>query len=173
MKRIYITGISGTGKSAIAEELNKRGIYTIDIDKSEYDLCFWQNNETLEKVYFEYGMNKDWMEAHGWFCDIEKLKKMLDVPKDIIVVVGLAQNQNEYLDLFDEIFLLQCKEEIFLERIKVRPSNDFGKHPLEKEYILDFYKKFEKVTLEKGAVSINTEERLNVVVENIISKILI
>jgi len=171
MKKIYITGISGTGKSAISEELNKRGIYSIDIDKDKYDLCNWKNKETLEKVYFEFGMNKDWMEAHGWYCDIEKLKKMLDVSEDIIIVVGLATNQNDYLNLFDKIFLLQCKEKTFLERLKTRTSNDFGKHILEKEYILDFYKNFEKVMLEKGAISINAEEPLDLVMENIISGI--
>ena len=171
MKKNYITGVSGTGKSAIAEELNKRGIYTIDIDSSELDLCHWRNNKTQEKVYFEFGMDKDWMEAHGWYCDIEKLKKLLDVQRDIIFVVGLATNQNEYLNLFDKIFLLQCKEETFLERLETRTSNDFGKHPLEKGYILDFYKNFEKAMLEKGVFVVNAEEPLDVVMENIISKI--
>ena len=96
---------------------------------------------------------------------------MLNVSKDVVAVVGIAQNQNEYFDLFDKIFLLQCKEKTFLERLKVRTSNDFGKHPLEKEYILDFYKKFEKEMIDKGAIIINAEEPLDVVVENIISKI--
>lgn len=171
MKKIYITGVSGTGKSTMAEELNKRGIYTIDIDSSKFDLCHWKNKETKEKAYFEYGMGKDWMEAHGWYCDIEKLKKMLDVPKDVVVVVGLATNQNEYLNLFDKIFLLQCKEETFLERIDERTSNDFGKHPMEKIYILDFYRNFEKVFIEKGAIPINVEESIETVVNNIVSKI--
>jgi len=171
MKKIYITGISGTGKSAIAEELNKKGIYTIDIDSDEFKLCYWKNKETKEAVYFEYGMGKDWMEAHGWYCDIEKLKKLLDVPKDIIVVVSITTNQNDYLNLFDKVFLLQCREEIFLERINIRTGNDFGKHPLEKEHILDFYRDFEKDLIEKGVIPINAEDSLDVVANNIISKI--
>jgi len=59
MKKIYITGISGTGKSTIAEELNKKGIYSIDIDSEKFNLCHWKNKETKEAVYFEYGMGKD------------------------------------------------------------------------------------------------------------------
>ncbi|MEI7810745.1 MAG: AAA family ATPase [bacterium] len=171
MKKIYITGISGTGKSAIAEELNKKGIYTIDVDSDKHNLCSWKNKETKENVYFEYGMGLDWMEDHGWYCDIEKLKGMLNVPEDIIVVVGLTTNQNEYLNLFDKVFLLQCSEETFLNRLKTRTSNDFGKHPLEENYILNMYKDLEKDLIEKGAIAINAEGPIETVVGSIISKI--
>ena len=171
MKKIYITGISGTGKSTISEELNKKGIYSIDIDSSKYGLCHWKNKETRKEVYFEYGMGKDWMESHGWYCDIEKLIKLLNVPKNIVVAVGLITNQDEYLNMFDRVFLLQCDEKTFLSRLDTRTSNDFGKHPLEKEHILNFYKNFEKDLIERGAILINAEQALDVVVSNIISKI--
>ena len=92
MKKFYITGISGVGKSTIAEELNKRGVFAIDIDSDEYKLCHWKNNETKERVHFDYGMGKDWTEAHGWYCDIEKLKKLMEGSHYIVVVVGLATN---------------------------------------------------------------------------------
>jgi len=169
MKKIYITGISGTGKSFIAEKLNEKGIYTIDIDSHEYGLCKWKNKKTRENVYFEHGMSKDWMEAHGWFCDFEKLNNLLDIQSDIAIAVGITTNQNEYLSMFDKVFLLHCREEIFLKRLHTRTSNYFGKHPLEKENILSFYKDFEKDLIEKGAIPINTEDSIKNVVDNIIS----
>lgn len=171
MKKIYITGISGTGKSTIAEELNKKGIYSIDIDSSKYGLCSWKNKETKEAVYFEHGMSKDWMEAHGWYCDIEKLMKLLDTPNDITVAVGITMNQNEYLSMFDKVFLLQCSEKTFLDRLDARTSNNFGKHPIEKEHVLSFYRDFEKDLIDRGAIPINAEEPLDVVINNIISQI--
>jgi dephospho-CoA kinase len=171
MKKIYITGISGSGKSAISEELNKKGIYSIDIDSSKYGLCNWKNKKTKENVYFEHGMSNDWMKAHGWYCDVEKLKELFDVPNDIVVAVGITTNQNEYLNMFDKVFLLQCSEKTILNRLDTRISNDFGKHPLEKEHVLDFYGDFEKDLIARGAIPINTEESLDVVVSNIISNI--
>ena len=51
MQKIYITGISGTGKTAIAKELQQRGFYTISIDEVP-NLCIWINKETKEKVLY-------------------------------------------------------------------------------------------------------------------------
>jgi thymidylate kinase len=92
------------------------------------------------------------------------------VNKDV-VVVGLLENQNEFLNLFDKIFLLQCREKTFFERIDNRTTNGFGKDYSEKEHILSFYKKFEEDLIKKGAIPINVEESLESVVSNIISKI--
>ena len=171
MKKIYITGISGVGKSTISTELNKRGIYSIDIDSAKYDLCRWKNKETREDVYFENGMSKDWMEAHGWYCDVKKLKKLLDSSSEIIIAVGITTNQDEYLDVFDKVFLLRCSEKTFLNRLDTRTNNNFGKHPIEKEHVLNFYRDFEKDLIGKGAILINTEDKLDIVVNDIISKI--
>jgi hypothetical protein len=116
-------------------------------------------------------MSKEWMKDHGWFCDIEKLKNLLSVEGDIIVAVGMITNQDEYLDWFDKIFLLQCNEETFLNRLDTRTSNNFGKHPLEKEHVLSIYRDFENNLLRRGAMPINAEETIDVVVNNIFSKI--
>ena len=91
--------------------------------------------------------------------------------KDIVVVVGLADNQSEFLGLFDKVFLFHCDEEVFLERIKNRINNDFGKHDSEKEMILSWYKDYQKEMLGRGAVPINTTEPLDMVVEKVLKQI--
>ena len=168
MKKFYITGVSGTGKTTIAKALNDGGVYSFDIDAIP-DLCHWKNKETGEKADWFPKIGTDWIKAHNWICDAVMLKKLLDEQKENIVVVGIASNQDEYLDLFDKVFLLQSSEETFTKRILEREDNDFGKDPSEQKIILGYYKDFEKSILDKGAISINTENSLDATVEKIIS----
>lgn len=170
MKTFYITGVSGVGKSSVSEMLNQKGISSFDID-SVKDLCHWINKETLEKSDWHSGLGNDWHEAHEWICNKEKLIHLISQHKDIVVIVGCASNQDEFLDLFDKVFLLNCTSETFLKRIDERTNNDFGKHRIEKERILNWYKDFESKLIKQGAIPIDTEEPLKLVVEKIIKNI--
>jgi len=170
-KKYFITGISGTGKTTIANELNKKGLYSIDADYWEFGLCSWKNKETKQKAHFEYGIGREFLKNNAWYCDVEKLKKLMDVNNDV-VVVGLLENQNEFLNLFDKIFLLKCSEKTFFERIDNRTTNSFGKDPSEKEHILNFYKDFEEDLINRGAIIINCEKSINNVVDEILKNII-
>ncbi len=69
MKKIYITGVSGTGKTTIAKELEKRGYYGISIDEVK-DLCSWINRETGQKGgWKDADMNLEFVDKHNWICD--------------------------------------------------------------------------------------------------------
>ncbi len=168
-KRYYITGVSGTGKTTISEELNIRGIYAIDQDSREYGLCNWKHNTTKEDAQFKYGIGKEFLEVNDWYCDIKKLKQLLDKAPDITFVCGVTANQNEYLHLFDKVFVLQCSEKTLLNRIDTREGNHFGKHPTEKEHILNWYQGLEKGLIDKGAIPINCEKPVTEIVDEIMN----
>ena len=136
MSKIYITGISGTGKSTLAKELSQRGVVVFDIDAVE-GLCHWRHKETHKDAHYRYGIGGEWLEAHEWICDMEMLQKLLNTENGHVVVVGCASNQNEFLYLFDKIFLLQCKEETFLQRLSTRDGdNQFAKEKSEQGIVL-------------------------------------
>jgi|SRR3989338_4952394 len=170
MQKFYITGISGNGKSSVALKLKEKGIPAIDIDEIK-GLCRWVNKNTHEISHWRSGIGKDFFETHEYICDKEKLVALMNKYKDIVVVIGLADNQSEFLDLFDKIFLFYCDEEIFIKRIKERTNHNFGKHPSEQKMILGWYKNFEKEMLDKGAIAINTEGSLDKVVEKVVKHI--
>ncbi len=170
MKKIYITGVSGTGKSSISRILNEKGICSISIDETE-GLCLWKNKVTGERPDYNAKLNKEFTEAHEWICDIEKLKKIVEVDKEVIVVVGVASNQNDFLHLFDKVILLQCQPETFIQRIIDRKDNDFGKDESAQEFLLGWYKKYEEDMIKKGAIPINTEETIENVVNAVIIEI--
>jgi dephospho-CoA kinase len=172
MRKFYITGISGVGKSTVIDELNNRGIKSFDIDVID-GLCHWEHKETKEKADYQPGIGKEWLEAHDYFCDTEKLKKMIGDygSEDIIVVSGLAKNQDDYLDMFDKILLFYCDDKIFLHRLKIRDTNDFARDESEQEYLLNEYKDFKEKMLKHKAILINTEDPVEVVVNKVLEEI--
>jgi len=170
MKVFYITGISGVGKSSVVEKLKEKGVFSIDAD-SVKGLTHWIEKTTGEISEWNPGMSQEWYWNHQYTCDKEKLTNLIkNSPKDIVVVAGLFNNRSELRNLFNKVFLLQCKEEIFLKRIVERENHNFGKHILEQENILSWYKNFEKELLKEGVIPIDTEKPLEEVVEEIYSK---
>jgi len=172
MKKVYITGVSGTGKSTIAKELRKYKFITIDIDAID-GLCHWQNKQTGQKAEYTIGIGRDWIDAHEYVCDEEKLKKLINKNKNLnVVVVGITANQEKYFKLFDKVFLLYCSKETFLKRLSVRnEGNYFGKEKSEQEQILSWYKGFQDRMIKLGAIPINTDKPLEEVANEIIKKI--
>ena len=171
MSKVYITGISGVGKSSVAEELSKLGIRAIDIDAVP-GLCRWKNKKTGERADYQYGIGREWLEAHDYFCDSNKLKKMINESGAAVAVFGVASNQQEYWDCFDKIILLRCKEETFIHRLSTRSGdNEFARTPDEQKHILSWYKEYEDDMIKKGAIAINTEDPLPVVVDKVIREI--
>lgn len=170
MKKIFITGISGTGKTTIANTLNTKGIHSVSIDEVP-GLCVWKNKATGKTVDYEAELNKTFIDAHDWICDTDTLKKLLDVEKETVVVLGNAANQNNFLNLFDKTLLLQCKPETFLERIMQRKDNDFGKEKSAQDLILSWYQEFESNLLKKGAIAVNVEGHIDKVIKTIIKEI--
>ncbi len=173
MRKFYITGVSGVGKSTIIKELRKKGFAAIDID-SVPGLCHWQHKLTSKEGVYKYGIGRDWLEAHNYICDPSKLKKLIDKQKSVkgaVVVAGLASNQDDYLDLFDRIFLLHCDKKLFLHRLSTRKGNEFARDKSGQEHVLSWYKKFESDMRKRGVISINTKNPINVVVGKITNKI--
>jgi gluconate kinase len=63
MAKFLITGISGTGKSTVAEQLNKIGIKAIDIDSID-GMCHWED-EFGNGIEYVTGAGKDWLDKNN------------------------------------------------------------------------------------------------------------
>ncbi len=126
MKKIYITGVSGTGKTTIAKELKKRGFYTVSIDEVD-GLCSWIHQETGENDGGkEAEMSLEFVDKHDWICDTEYLNNLLDKDVDSAFVLGMATNQDDFLHIFNKILFLQCSPETFCKRIENRTDKRNG-----------------------------------------------
>lgn len=169
MNKIYITGVSGTGKTTIAKLLNDRGVKSFSIDEVP-NLCQWINKATGNVVDYEAKLDREFIDTHDWVCDAKLLKELIG-QEGVVVVLGLAENQNDFISIFDKVILLQCKPETFIKRILERKDNVFGQDKTAQEYLLNTYQKFENDMLKNGAMPINVEEPIETVIEKIITEI--
>jgi len=95
MSRYYVTGTAGAGKSTLAKELKKRGVFTIDID-AEKNLCHWKSKKTGKKADYHHGIGAVWIERHVYFCDPEKLEKLMK-HKNNVIVFGRSSNEDDII----------------------------------------------------------------------------
>lgn len=173
MKKVYITGVSGTGKTTIARELVRRGFYAISIDEVD-GLCSWIDQETgRNDGGKEAEMTVEFVDKHDWICDISHLNKLLEMDMNVAFVLGMATNQKDFLPMFDKIFVLQCAPETFLQRIENRTDNNFGKDKDVQAQVIARSKTYGEEMASHGAVLVNTDRSLDEVVDDILAQVAI
>ena len=120
MRRVLVTGMSGTGKSAALDELARRGFRTVDTDVPGWS---------------------DWHEGDGrgeWLWREDRIAELLATEDDrTLYVSGCVSNQGRFYDRFDAIVLLSASTEVILERIEQRTTNDYGKSEAERALVVD------------------------------------
>lgn len=165
--KIYITGVSGSGKSSIARYLRDKGVFAVDIDD---EFAQWVNKNTKQPGDWNHERSDEWYSQHGWTCNIEKLKQLLSENENI-VVVGAAVNQDEYLLFFDKIYFLDVPPETMIARMIERTDNPFGKNTVEQNRVILWQKSYGKEMREKGAISIDAEGTLEEIAKIIIANL--
>lgn len=116
MKRVLLTGMSGTGKSSVVRELVARGYKAVDTDEG------WC--EPLADG------RQQWRE--------EAITTLLDTEDvDVLFVAGCEENQTRFHPRFDRIILLSAPIETMLERLATRTTNSFGRSAQERQRVLD------------------------------------
>ena len=104
MPAFLVTGNPGSGKSTLAHELARRGLLAIDPD-SDLELSYWED-AAGNQVAGSQSPDEEWLRSHRWVWNRSRLEEVLARHDDAVFVCGIAQNQDELLDLFDHVFLL-------------------------------------------------------------------
>jgi hypothetical protein len=113
VKRVLITGMSGTGKSAVIRELAARGYEPHDLDTSECSQ--WIDIDPSDSLAPARG--KDWV----WQED--RVRALLHRPRSMPVCVSAcAENMGRLFHLTDEIVLLSAPVVTVMERLAARPG---------------------------------------------------
>ncbi len=167
MKKSYITGVSGTGKSTLAEEFGKRGFNAIDLDDG---FCAWRNIKTNKEANIKDKTKPGFYDENDWYCDLKRLHDFIDRQKETIFVFGASANQDRFLSVFDKIFLLKCSPETFSKRMDLRTNHRYGKLPAERENELRWFEEFNNHVIEKGASIIDAENPVTQVADEILAE---
>jgi shikimate kinase len=130
MKRILLTGMSGTGKSSVIAAVRARGYPAVDMD---------------EPGWSEHAPDGDWI----WRED--RVRELLEQEQgDALFLSGCATNQGQFYAQFDAIVLLSAPAAVLIERLTTRTNNPYGKRPEELAEVLGYLETVEPL-LRRGA----------------------
>ncbi|MGH2887947.1 MAG: AAA family ATPase [Solirubrobacteraceae bacterium] len=129
---VLVTGMSGTGKSTVLAELDRRGHRVVDTDDPGW----------IVEVETPEGMEPMW--------DLDRIAALLEGHRSgWLFVAGCVANQRVLYNRFDAVVLLSAPVDVLLARVVDR-ANPFGSRPEERAKIARDLAEFEPL-LRAGA----------------------
>jgi shikimate kinase len=154
---VFVTGISGAGKSTVCVALQERGYEAHDMDLEGN--AAWIHRETGRRWPPEQRPDTaapDWFEQYEWRVVPEKIEALAERARDrLIFVVGMATNAHEMWHLFSRVIFLSIDEPTLRRRLASRTTNDFGKTPNELAAIVELHEFAERQHRQAGAKMID------------------
>ena len=170
MPLVYVTGISGAGKSAVCNELNRRGYEAHDTDQDEN--AVWVDRKTGEVTAVAGAAERSrpgWLNDQEWRLVPSKVQALAGRAHDrLVFLCGSTANEDEVWHLFSRVIYLAIDEQTLRVRLASRTSNDFGKAPEELEAILSWHQVGEADYLRFGAAVIDATLPLHDVVDKVL-----
>ena len=164
MKRVLVTGMSGTGKSATIHALASRGYKAVDADEPGWS----------EPVAAQPEPGVSWSDARtDWVWREDRIQDLLsDEDVDVLFVSGCATNQVKFYPQFDHIVLLTAPTPVMLERLTTRTTNGYGKEPVEVARIVHDTATVEPLLKRQASLEVDTSIPVERVVEAILDHVL-
>ncbi len=140
MTVVFVTGMSGAGKSTVLAELERRGHRVVDTDHGEW---------AEEVPDPDRGSDRVWRE--------DLMDALLSGHADgVLFLSGCVPNQGRFYPRFDAIVLLTAPADVLLERVATRDTNDFGKSDAERGLVVDDIREVEPLLRAGSTAEIDT-----------------
>nr|WP_239579402.1 AAA family ATPase [Microlunatus panaciterrae] len=130
-----IEGVSGTGKTSVCRELQRRGYHAINGDT---ELAYQGDPETGEP------MDGSTHERHIW--DVDKVKALVaNQDEPALFFCGGSRNFPQFIGLFDGVFVLDVDLGTLNRRLDERRDDDWGGNRVERELIVRLHRTKEDI----------------------------
>lgn len=154
-RNYLVEGLSGTGKSAVYDELIRRGYAAISTDRA------WSYHADPET-----GLPGGPVHHDTWMWDRRKALAALESSEpDALFVCGSSRNRDEFLGYFTRIFNLRIDDDTMRRRLEARTSADWDMGPDTIALMLELNRRGEKP---EGAVDVDATRPLEVVVDELL-----
>jgi broad-specificity NMP kinase len=164
MGKYFITGRPGTGKSSVIRNLQNRGFTAYNTDELD-DVTKLENGQTGEVVPWP-DSPVDWG-RYRWNWQEAELKKLL-ASSGTVFVGAIVGNQEQYLSLFDKVFVLIIDSASLEQRLKQHEHNRTSE---ENARILLNHETKQELLIKHGLIPLSSAEPLDKVVDKILMSI--
>lgn len=153
-RNFLVEGVSGTGKTSVCRELQQRGYQAINGDR---ELAYQGDPDTGEAAETAEHQNHIW--------DVRRVRDLVsDRQQPVTFFCGGSRNFSKFIDLFDEVFVLDIDLETLHRRLDQRPDDEWGSKLSERALIVRLHRTKEDVP-EDGVVIDATRPLADVVGE--------
>ncbi|WDF35247.1 nucleoside kinase (plasmid) [Arthrobacter agilis] len=163
IRNFLIDGGSGTGKTAVCEELARRGYHAIHGDR---ELAYQGDPVTGVPVAGVTGTAAH--DHHLW--NTERVRALAaDRRADVTFFCGGSRNTASFLDVFDGVFVLTVDAATLTHRLDQRPDTEWGGRgrPAERKLIMQLHANQEDLPGEYALI--DAAAPLNIVVDQILA----
>ncbi len=157
-RNYLIEGRSGVGKTTVAEELQRRGYHAIHGDR---ELAYQGDPETGEPL------DGTVYEHHIW--EVAKLRALVaDQRHAQTFFCGGSRNFARFIDLFDDVFVLEVDLDTLMHRLARRTEDEWGGRASEREFAARLHATNEG--LPRNAIIIDATAPVSRVVDDILAR---
>jgi gluconate kinase len=156
LRNFLIEGVSGTGKTSVCRELQRRGYDAVNGDT---DLAYQGDPATGAPL------DGHTHEHHLW--NVEKVRALAaDTSVDATFFCGGSRNFPQFIELFDSVFVLDVDRDTLGHRLDARDVDEWGGKPAERELIERLHRTGED--LPRNGIAIDATAPLSRVVDEIL-----
>jgi gluconate kinase len=136
MRNYLIEGVSGTGKTSVCKELQRRGYHAINGDR---ELAYQGDPETGKPMD-----GPDDHEHHIW--QVDKVKAIVaSRGESVTFFCGGSRNFSKFVGLFDGVFVLEVDRDTLNRRLDERPEGEWGGKRSDRDLVLRLHQTKEDV----------------------------